>query len=111
MVEFSNLTGLDINLVYYPPYHSKYNLIERCWGALERHWNGAILNSISTAIGWASTMTWKGIKPTINIIKKIYEKGITLSKKEMRKYQDQIQRSAIVPKWDVTIISYKNMGC
>jgi transposase len=26
--------------VYYPPYHSKYNLIERCWGILENHWNG-----------------------------------------------------------------------
>jgi Rhodopirellula transposase DDE domain len=25
---------LEIKLVYYPPYHSKYNLIERCWGIL-----------------------------------------------------------------------------
>lgn len=22
-------------LAYYPPYHSKYNAIERCWGILE----------------------------------------------------------------------------
>jgi transposase len=28
--------------VYYPPYHSKYNLIERCWGILEQHWNGTL---------------------------------------------------------------------
>jgi len=34
--------------VYYPPYHSKYNLIERCWGILENHWNGTLLNSVHT---------------------------------------------------------------
>ena len=32
MVEFSDQTGLTVKLVYYPPYHSKYNPIERCWG-------------------------------------------------------------------------------
>ncbi|MCP3881324.1 MAG: hypothetical protein GY701_23470, partial [Sulfitobacter sp.] len=42
---FAEANGLDIHLVYYPPYHSKYNPIERCWGALEKHWNGAILDS------------------------------------------------------------------
>jgi len=35
MVEFSHKTGLRIVLIYYPPYHSKYNPIERCWAALE----------------------------------------------------------------------------
>ena len=29
-----------VELVYLPPYHSKYNPIERCWGILERHWTG-----------------------------------------------------------------------
>ena len=24
---------LTLELAYYPPYHSKYNLIERCWGS------------------------------------------------------------------------------
>jgi transposase len=33
-------------LVYYPPYHSKYNPIERCWSALERKWNGVLLNGL-----------------------------------------------------------------
>lgn len=40
MVEFVDQTGLSVRLVYYPPYHSKYNPIERCWGVLENHWNG-----------------------------------------------------------------------
>ena len=34
MIEFADWAGLEIRLVYYPPYHSKYNPIERCWG----HW-------------------------------------------------------------------------
>ncbi|MBP6807530.1 MAG: hypothetical protein KA125_04470 [Chromatiaceae bacterium] len=26
-------------MLYYPPYHSKYHPVERCWGILEQHWN------------------------------------------------------------------------
>ncbi len=40
MVKFSDQIGKPIQLLYYPPYHSKYNPIERCWGILEQHWNG-----------------------------------------------------------------------
>jgi hypothetical protein len=36
MVQFADWSGLEIHLVYYPPYHSKYNPVERCWSALER---------------------------------------------------------------------------
>ncbi len=46
--EFSDWSGLEIRLVYYPPYHSKYNRIERCWSALERHWNGTQLHAHNT---------------------------------------------------------------
>jgi transposase len=28
--------------VYYPPYHSKYNPIERLWGILENYWRGEL---------------------------------------------------------------------
>jgi hypothetical protein len=41
LVEFSDRHQLTLELAYYPPYHSKYNLIERCWGILEglvAHW-------------------------------------------------------------------------
>ncbi|MEZ5577296.1 MAG: hypothetical protein R3F44_17400 [Candidatus Competibacteraceae bacterium] len=42
-VEFVDHIGTPIPLLGYPPYHSKYNPIERCWGILEKHWNGAKL--------------------------------------------------------------------
>jgi hypothetical protein len=103
MTEFADKSGLRIRLVYYPPYHSKYNTIERCWGILEEHWNGEILDSVNKAINWASTMTWKGIEPVIHLCKKVYEKGIKLSKKEMKPYEERIERSDKLPKWDVII--------
>jgi len=40
MTEFADKTGLTIRLVYYPPYLSLYNPVERCFGILEQHWNG-----------------------------------------------------------------------
>jgi Rhodopirellula transposase DDE domain len=33
MVEFCDGIGKPIQLLYYPPYHSKYNPIERCWAS------------------------------------------------------------------------------
>ena len=37
MTEFADATGLNIHLVYYPPYHSKYNAIERYWAGLVKN--------------------------------------------------------------------------
>lgn len=67
MVEFSHQIDKKIRLVYYPPYHSKYNPIEPCWAILENSWNGAILDSVEAAVKWAANMTWKGISPTVTI--------------------------------------------
>ena len=44
-------------LTYYPPYQSKYNAIERCWGILEKHWSGELFDSSKAVIGFASSMT------------------------------------------------------
>ncbi len=103
MTEFAEANGLTIHLVYYPPYHSKYNPIERCWGILETHWNGTILDSLDKALEWIKTMTWKGIRPIVHFLEKTYEKGVCLTKKEMKKYNEKIERSSALPKWDVVI--------
>ena len=65
LVEFAQRSHLTIRLAYYPPYHSKYNPIERCWGILEQHWNGALLDSVDAVIHYARTMTWKGNHPVV----------------------------------------------
>jgi Rhodopirellula transposase DDE domain len=54
LVEFAQRSHLTRRLAYYPPYHSKYNAIERCWGILEQHWNGAMLDSVDAAIQYAA---------------------------------------------------------
>jgi hypothetical protein len=68
MIEFADKQNLIIELVYYPPYHSKYNRIERCWSALERHWNGTQLHTLDKAVGWAKSMTWNSLCPIVHSI-------------------------------------------
>jgi hypothetical protein len=46
MAEMSSKYNIYIVLSYYPPYLSKYNLIERLWASIEKHISGCILDSI-----------------------------------------------------------------
>jgi hypothetical protein len=89
--------------VYYPPYHSKYNLIERCWGILESHWNGTLLNSVHTVVEWARTMTWKGAQPIVRLIETTYDKGVRIAKDAFKAIEGRLQRHSSLPKYDVLI--------
>ncbi|RDE51744.1 MAG: hypothetical protein DVS81_03715 [Candidatus Accumulibacter meliphilus] len=51
--EFADHIGKSIRLLYYPPYHRKYNPVVRCWGIWEQHWNGAKLTDAKTMLEWA----------------------------------------------------------
>lgn len=86
-------------MAYYPPYHSKYNAIERCWGVLENHWNGALLDSVEATLRFAETMTWNGKHPLVQLITKSYQKGVRLSPQEMKELERQIQRLPGLEKW------------
>jgi hypothetical protein len=103
MVQFADAVGKPIQLLYYPPYHSKYNPIERCWGILEQHWNGALLRDAQTMLEWAKTMTWKGVHPIVELIRTNYEKGVTLTKQAMRNVEARLERNPELPKWDILI--------
>jgi hypothetical protein len=103
MVEFADHIGKPIQLLYYPPYHSKYNPIERCWGILEQHWNGTKLVNVDTMLGWAHTMTWKGIHPIVKLSTTVYQKGVSLSKKAMQAVEARLDRNPLLPKWDILI--------
>jgi hypothetical protein len=102
-VRFADATGLAIKLVYYPPYQSKYNLIERCWGILENHWNGTLLNSVDTVVEWARTMTWKGAHPIVRLIETTYDKGVRIAKDAFEAIESRLQRHHNLPKYDVLI--------
>jgi hypothetical protein len=104
MVAFCDGIGKPIHLLYYPPYHSKYNPIERCWGILELHWNGTKLVDVETMLEWAKSMTWKGIAPIVEISRKVYQKGIALSKRAMQAVEARLMRHSELPKWDILIL-------
>ena len=103
MVPFADWSGLEIRLVYYPPYHSKYNPIERCWSALEQKWGGCLLNGLKVILQQALRMTWKKAHPVVKRLEGDYPEGVRLSKKEMRPIEARLQRSATLPKYDITI--------
>lgn len=92
IVEFAQRHQLHLRLAYYPPYHSKYNPIERTWGVLENHWNGNILDEIKTALQFAQTMTWKGQHPIVKLVTQTYPTGVKLTKPAMAEVENQIQR-------------------
>jgi hypothetical protein len=103
LVEFSDRHQLTLKLAYYPPYHSKYNPIERCWGILENHWDGALLTSVKTALEWAKTMTWRGVTPLVHLLDRVYETGVRLSPRLFRPIAARLERSASLPKWSLVI--------
>jgi transposase len=103
LAAFTEASGVKVRLACYPPYHSKYNPVERCWGALEQHWNGSILDSIPTALRFARTMTWKGKHPLVQLVTKSYSKGVRLTKQEMAELERQIDRLPGLDKWFVTL--------
>jgi transposase len=103
IVEFVGHSGLAVRLVYYPPYHSKYNPIERCWGILENHWNGSILDTIDTVLNFTASMTWNGIHPVVDLVTTIYRTGVKLSQEGMARIEAQITRLRGLGKWFVDI--------
>jgi Rhodopirellula transposase DDE domain len=103
MVQLADDIGKPIQLLYYPPYHSKYNPIERCWGILELHWNGTKLIDVETMLEWAQSMTWKGIHPVVELSRKVYHKGIALGKTAMQAVENRLERHPKLPKWDILI--------
>lgn len=103
VVEFSDASGLEVRLAYFPPYHSKYNPIERYWGGLEKSWNGYLLDSVETVLKRASSFSWKGICAVARNFTSFYPKGVTLAGKEKRALESRLTRSRTLPWWDIAI--------
>ena len=103
MVQFVDTLGKPVHLLSYPPYHSKDNPLERCWGRMELHWHGAQLIDVETMLEWAKRMTWKGVHPVVKLSRKGYAKGVSLSKAMMRAVEARLERNPLLPKWDMMI--------
>jgi hypothetical protein len=104
LVALADEFGLTIQLAYYPPYHSKYNPIERVWGILEQHWNGDLLDSRQTVLRLASTMTYNGFSPIVRFVETLYRTGVRLSAHAMTALEKRLDRLPGLDKWFVRIV-------
>jgi hypothetical protein len=71
--------------------------------SLEQHWNGAKLVDVQIMLEWAQSMTWQGIHPVVELSRKLYKKGISLSKETMQAVEARLERHPELPKWDILI--------
>lgn len=103
IVALADSTGLEIHMVYYPPYHSKYNPIEHYWGGLERSWNGSLLDCAQSVFQRTLNFCWRKTKTHAVKLFGEYAKGIVLKKDDQKKLEQRLARSKTLPKWDVII--------
>lgn len=103
LLDFVQHYQINVRLAYYPPYHSKDNPIERCWGVLEPHWNGSLLDSVDAIIQFARTMTWKGKHPLVTLVTSTSQTGIKLTKEAMEAVERHLQRFPSLEKWFVDV--------
>lgn len=94
---------ISVQLAYYPPYHSKYNPIERVWGFLEQHWNGSLLDSVETILDFARSFSFRQVNPVVQLVSKVYRTGVKLTQKQMRRLEQRFQRLEGLEKWFVLI--------
>jgi transposase len=78
MILLAQKEQITVHLAYYPPYHSKYNPIERCWGILENYWR-------------------------VERTTKHYPTGVRLSRKGLARLESFVQRQQGLEKWFVVI--------
>lgn len=103
ITQFVDHFQLAVQLAYYPPYHSKYNPVERVWGFLEQHWNGSLLDSVETILNFARTFSFRQVKPTVQFVSRPYHAGAKLTQKQMRRLERRFQRLEGLRKWFVLI--------
>ena len=103
MTEFADRTGLSVRLIYYPPYHSKYNAIERYWAGLEKSWNGYLLSTVVTVLNRAGNFFWKRMRTVVQLLDTPYEKGVKVRGHHKTELEHRLLRAPALRWWDITI--------
>lgn len=93
----------QIVLVYYPPYHSKYNPIERLWGILEAYWRGELLDSEAAVLGYAANMTYHEVHPQVHRVTRKYAKGVKRNPAEKKRLEQWLKRKPGLERWAIEI--------
>lgn len=104
LIDLVKKYNISIELVYYPPYHSKYNAIERYWARLHLSWNGLIIDTVDKLIETINKVTWKGTKSVATLVTKEYKKGISIDKEDIRILERKhVYREEGIEKWSLVI--------
>ena len=104
LIKLSKKYDIEIELVYYPPYHSKYNPVERLWARLENIWNGSLLETKEICLGFMKNLTWNTNKSVTKLKEVKYEKGMKVDKQEMKELENNyITRNDELKKWSLLI--------
>ena len=82
--DFSNESGLEIEVSHFSPGASKWNKIEHClFSQITRNWRGRPLESLSVIINLiGATKTKTGLKVVCSLDDTEYQKGIKVSEEE-----------------------------
>lgn len=105
LMKLASTIGVNIIMLHYPPYCSKYNSIEHCmFDPISRSWSGAPLLSIENARVWAeATTTSKGLSIVATVNQRTYdtkrpiEESYELEKSWRIVFDDEL------PKWNYLI--------
>jgi hypothetical protein len=101
----ANSIGVEIRVAHYPSYCSKYNLIERrFFPHVSRACTGMLFDTLQTVVDLmrgASTST--GLKTTVNVIRRLYEIGRTVTDAMKQTIRSTIAFDAFLPRWNYTL--------
>ncbi len=105
LMNLANRLGMNILVMHYPPYCSKYNPIEhRAFSQITRSWSGAPLLSIGDAARRAAATTTKtGLTVHVDINSKTYEIKRPIDKNYERRLGWQVVFDPLLPKWNYLI--------
>ena len=105
LLKLSAKLNLNIIMIHYPPYCSKYNPIEHCmFGPISRSWSGAPLLTIEDAkIRAESTVTRRGLSIIATINQRTYETKRTIEDSYESEKSRRIIFDETLPKWNYVI--------
>ena len=104
LIDLSKKYNISIELVYYPPYHSKYNPIERYWARLQLSWSGLIISTVDKLIETINKVNWKGVYTQATLSNKEYKKGIGIDKTDIKILERKhVYREEGIEKWSLVI--------
>ncbi len=105
LMNLADRLNINILVMHYPPYCSKFNPIEhRLFAPITRSWSGAPLLSVEEAAKRADrTTTQKGLTVNVDINSKTYEIQRPIDKAYEKKVAQRIVFQEKLPKWNYLI--------